>query len=129
MPWLIDELVPSLAAVVDDVVVGAEDAVREPVVAHELPDILDGIEFGAFGRERDNGDVAGDFELAGGVPSSLIHQHDRMGARRDDERYFGKVQRHGFGVAKWQNEPGALAMFRANRAEDVGRFRPLVLGR
>jgi hypothetical protein len=27
--------------VVDDVVIGFEDAVREPVIAHELPDILD----------------------------------------------------------------------------------------
>jgi len=45
VPRLIDELVPSLAAVVDDVVVGGEDAVGEPIVAHELPDILDRVEF------------------------------------------------------------------------------------
>jgi len=31
-PGLIDELVPSLAAVVDEIVVGTKDAVREPVV-------------------------------------------------------------------------------------------------
>lgn len=41
LPRLIGELVPGLPAVVDDVVVGDEDAVGEPVVAHELPDILD----------------------------------------------------------------------------------------
>ena len=28
VPWLIDELIPRLAAVVDDVVVGGEDSVR-----------------------------------------------------------------------------------------------------
>jgi hypothetical protein len=28
---------------VEDVVVGFEDAVREPIVAHELPDVLDRI--------------------------------------------------------------------------------------
>jgi hypothetical protein len=33
-----------MAAVSDDVVVVGEDAVREPVVAHELPDVLDRIE-------------------------------------------------------------------------------------
>jgi len=33
---LVDELVPSLAAVVDKIVVGFEDAVREPVVTHKL---------------------------------------------------------------------------------------------
>ena len=37
----IDELVPSVAAVIDDVVVGFEHPVGEPVVAHQLPDVLD----------------------------------------------------------------------------------------
>jgi hypothetical protein len=39
--------------VVDDVVIGCEDAVRQPVVAHELPDILDRVELrraGGTGR-------------------------------------------------------------------------------
>ena len=40
-PRLSDKLLPGLAAMIDDVVVGLEDAVRQPVVAHELPDILD----------------------------------------------------------------------------------------
>ena len=48
-PGLIDQLVPSVAAMVDEIVVGFEDSVREPVVAHELPDIFDRIELGAFG--------------------------------------------------------------------------------
>lgn len=33
-PWLGDELVPSLAAMVQDVVLGLEDPVSEPVVAY-----------------------------------------------------------------------------------------------
>ena len=40
LPWLVDEVVPGLAAQRDDVFVGFEDPVRQPVVAHELPDIL-----------------------------------------------------------------------------------------
>lgn len=56
-PGLVDELVPSLAAVIDEIIVGFEDAVGEPVVAHELPDILDRVELGAFWRQGDNGDV------------------------------------------------------------------------
>jgi hypothetical protein len=56
-PGLLDELVPSVAAVIDEIVVGFEDTVREPVVAHELPDVLDRIEFGAFRRQGDDGDV------------------------------------------------------------------------
>ena len=39
-PRLIDKAVSGEAALVEDVGVGFEDAVRQPVVAHELPDIL-----------------------------------------------------------------------------------------
>jgi hypothetical protein len=37
-PGLIDEFVPCLAAVIDDIVVGFEDAIGYPIVAHDLPD-------------------------------------------------------------------------------------------
>lgn len=47
--WLFDELVPDLAAVVDDVVVGGEDLVLRPFGAHELPAVLDRVELGALG--------------------------------------------------------------------------------
>ena len=47
-PGLIDEIVPSLAAVVDEIVVGFKDAVGEPVVTQELPDVFDRIELGTF---------------------------------------------------------------------------------
>ncbi len=129
MAGLLDELVPCLAAVVDDVVIGFEDAVRQPVFAHELPDVFDGIEFGTFGGKRDDADVAGHVEFASGMPPGLIHQHDRMSARVDGERDLGKMQGHRLGVAEGQNETGTLAVLRADRAKDVGRLRPLVLGR
>jgi len=56
-PGLVDELVPCLAAVIDEIVIGFEDAIGEPVVAHKLPDVLDRVELGAFRRQGDNGDV------------------------------------------------------------------------
>jgi len=43
---LIDKLVPCVAAEVDDVVEGFEDPVREPIVAHELPDVSCGLSSG-----------------------------------------------------------------------------------
>ena len=64
-PGLVDELVPSLAAVIDEIVVGFEDAVREPVVAHKLPDVLDRVELGAFRRQGDNGDIGRHDEVSG----------------------------------------------------------------
>ena len=39
-PGLIDEPVPGVAAVIDDIAARSEDAVRQPIVAEVLPDIL-----------------------------------------------------------------------------------------
>jgi hypothetical protein len=46
----VDELVPGGAAVVNPV--ACEDAVGDPVVAQELPDVFDRIEFGTLRRQR-----------------------------------------------------------------------------
>ena len=56
-PGLIGEFVPGFAAMVDDVVVGFEDAVGEPVVAHELPDVFGRVQLRTFGRQRHERDV------------------------------------------------------------------------
>ena len=72
VPWLIDEFVPFLAAVVDDVFAGYEDAVGESVVAH-----FDG--------------SATMLMLPGTTSSRLIHQHDGMSARGKHERDFGQM--------------------------------------
>src|SRR5437763_15535869 len=39
-PWLGDEGIPGVAAVIESVVEGFENAVRERVLAHELPDVF-----------------------------------------------------------------------------------------
>ncbi len=128
-PRLVDELAPCVAAMVDDVVVGFEHAVGEPVVAQELPDVFGRIEFGTLRRQRQNGDVLGNVELVGHVPASLVdHQHG-MGARRDMPGDFRQMQVHRVGVAFGQDERGALAVLGRDRAEDVGRGGALVLGR
>ena len=56
-PGLIDEFIPGSAAMIEEIVVGFEDAVGEPVIAEKLPDIFDWIELGAFWRQGDDGDV------------------------------------------------------------------------
>src|SRR4051812_14630927 len=48
-PRLGGEVVPGAAAMVDQVVVGGEHPVGEPVVAHELPYVLLRVELGALG--------------------------------------------------------------------------------
>ena len=128
-PWVVGELVPRFATVVDEIVVRFEDAIREPVVAHELPDVLDGVEFWAFGRQSDDGDVGGDDQPLGHVPSGLIDEQDCVGSRRNRRGNLRKVQVHRLGVAKWQDQGHALALFRADRTEDVGGGSTLISGR
>ena len=52
LPGLFEEGVPRFAAEHEDVVVALEDAIGEPVLAHELPDVLGRIEFWGPRRER-----------------------------------------------------------------------------
>ena len=82
-PGLVDELVPCLAAMIDEIVVEFEDTVGEPVVAHELPDVLDRVELGAFRRQGDNGDVGRRDEANRKVLAGLIDQEDGMGTGRE----------------------------------------------
>ena len=50
-PWLVNESVPGVAAVVDDVVEGFEGPIGEPILAHELPDVFLAVEFWCTGRQ------------------------------------------------------------------------------
>ena len=63
-PRHLNQLVPSLAAFIDDIGIGRKDPIGEPVLAHELPDVFDGIQFGTARRQREKADVFGDIELA-----------------------------------------------------------------
>jgi len=125
-PWLIDEVVPGEAAVVDDVVVGFEDSVRQPVVTHELPDILDRVEFGASRRQRQEGDVGRHDQLGRTVPSGLIKDDDSMGAGCHVEGDLFEMHTHRLAVAAGHDDPGSLALGRADCAEDPRRGSPLI---
>jgi hypothetical protein len=93
-PRLVDELVPSLTAMVDEIVVGFEDAVGEPVVAHELPDVFYRVEFGGFRRQGDNGDVGRHDEARRHVPARLIDQEHSVDAGRDGLGDLDEMQVH-----------------------------------
>src|SRR5665811_1230115 len=127
-PWLIDELVPCFAAMVDEIVIGFEDTVGEPVVAHVLPDVLNRVELWGFWRQGDNGDVGRHDEARRHVPASLIDQEDGVGTGRDDRGDLGEVQVHRLGVAGRQDQGRTLAFLWADGAEDVGRGGPLITG-
>jgi len=114
---------------VEDIFIGFEDAVGEPVVAHELPDVLDRVEFGAFWRQRDESDVFGHDEMARETPACLIEEEHGMGAGPYLCGDFGEVQIHRLGVAAGQDERRGLALLRANGAENIGRGGALIGGR
>jgi hypothetical protein len=118
-----------MAAMVDDVVVGCEHAVRQPVVAHELPDVLGGVQLRTFWRQRQKGDVGGDVELVGGVPARLIEKQDGVRSGGDILGDFLQMEVHGERVALGHDQPGALALLGADRAENVRRGGALIVGR
>jgi hypothetical protein len=126
-PGLIDEFVPRVAAVIDDIVVGFEHPVGEPVLAHELPDVFGWVEFGAFGRQRNERDVGWHDEAGGHVPSRLVHEEHGERAWRHFGGDFCQVQAHRLDIADRQDKPCAFAFFGADGAEDVGRSSALVV--
>ncbi len=114
------------AAVIDDVIVVFEDPVRQPVVAHILPNVLDRIELRRFGRKRNECDVFGYIQLRGDVPAGLIHEQHGMGSWLHGECDLVEMQFHRLGVARRQDETGRLAERRADSAEDIGRGGSLI---
>ena len=117
-----------MAARGDDLVVGFEDTVGEPVLADELPDVFARVEFRRAGRQRQDGDVVRHGQLVGGVPSRLIEYEDGVNAQPHLGCDLVQVPLHGQGVAARQDEGGTDAALWADGAEDVGGLGPLVMG-
>ena len=113
----------------DDVVVVEEDPIREPVVAHELPDVLDRVELRAFGGQLQEREVFWDVELRRGVPSGLVEHEDGMASRLYVFGDLIEMELHRLGVALGQDEADRLAVLRTDRAENVGGGGALVARR
>jgi hypothetical protein len=62
------------------------------------------------------------------MPSGLIDEKGCVGSWCDRLGDFGEVQVHGFGIAEGQDQSRALALFRADSTEDVGRCGSLIPG-
>src|SRR6266496_4430411 len=127
LPRLIGESVPGVAAVVDDVVEGFEDAVRKPVLAHELPDIFLAVELGCARWQWQERDVARNPEIFRAVPAGLIEDENGMRAGGDLRGDLLEMKLHSFAVAGRQHERGARSALGANRAEQVGRLGALIV--
>ena len=119
-PGLRDELVPGIAAVIDDVALRAEDAIGQPVVSDELPDVLDRVQLGAFGRQRQQADVGRHQQSIRQVPAGLVDEQDRMGAWRNGGRHLRQV-----GVVQPRRLAGRLAVDEAIGAVRVELHHPV----
>src|ERR1700676_2577296 len=60
------------------------------------------------------------------MPSGLIDEEDGRGSCCDRLCEFREVQVHRFGIAGGQDQSHALALFRADGAEDIGRCGSLI---
>lgn len=128
-PRLVAEFVPGVTAELDDLFVRIEDAVGEPVVAHELPNVLGGVQFGSLGRQGQDGDVVGQKELLGGVPAGLVEDENGMCAGIDRGADLCEVDVHRFGIAPRHDQADGLAFGRADRPEQIGPFGALIVWR
>src|SRR4051795_10933115 len=114
------EPVPRLAAGRDDGVVALPDAMAELVLPQVLPDVLDRVQLGRVGRERQEGEVLGDGKVAGAVPTGAVEHDHRVRAGRDVVADLRQVQAGGLGVGVGQDQRGTDGPLGADRAEQVG---------
>jgi hypothetical protein len=115
--------------VIENILIGGEDPVREPVVTHELPDVLDRVQLRGARRQRHEGDVVRHLEVLGAVLAGLVEEEDGMGALLDSPGDLGQMQGHGFRVAAGQDQARGLAFAWTDGAEDPGRTGALVTRR
>src|ERR1035438_3307940 len=60
------------------------------------------------------------------MPSGLIDEEDGVGSWCDRLGDFREVQVHRLGIAEGQDQSRALALFRADGTEDIGRCGSLI---
>ena len=126
---MVCHVVPGPAAGIQDVVVGAEHGVGQPVLAKELPDVLDRVQFGAIRRQGKKGDVFRDLESpALFVPSGAVEDDDGVMAWLDLTADLLQVQPHHGAVDSGQDQSGTDVTLWADGAEDIGPFIAQVLG-
>ena len=129
LPRSINEVVPGGTAQCDDLIVGFEDTVRQPVVADELPYIFHGVELWCSRRQGQKSDVVRDGQVRRHMPSGLVDDHYTMGPGIDHRADLGQVRLHGVGITPRHDQPRALTLGRADRAKYVGPFGALVVRR
>ena len=122
-----DELLPGVAASIEDGVVISEDAVCEVVLAKELPDIFCRVEFWRVGRQGQKRDVAGNIEACGlFVIAGAVHDDDGVSAGGDRAADFHQMYVHRFRIGARQNQACGAGALGADCAEQIRPFVTLI---
>ena len=90
--------------------------------------VFDGVQLGASGRQRHEGDIGGHDQFCRAVPSGLIEDQDSVCPRCDVEGDLLEVQAHRLAVAAGHDYARPLALGRADCAKDPCRRPALIFG-
>jgi hypothetical protein len=124
--WDFCEIVPSVAAGVEDGFVSFPHLVSECVGTQIFPDVFDRVQFGRVGGKFQQHDVFGHNEGRRAMPSCAVdHQHGD-GARRDTFADFSEVFVHGVGIDAWHDQSRAHAARRTDGAKQIGPVEPAI---
>lgn len=115
-----------MAKGVDDRFLILEHTKAQEALSEIEPEPFDRIEFGAVGRQRDQGDVVWDLEGIGAMPAGLVDDHDGMLVFGQGLGELGEEDRHRRRVSPGQDEPERVTGLGRDGAKDVGLFESLV---
>ena len=73
-----EQVIPGIAAGIDDLGGIGEDAVGEAVVPEVEPEALDRVQLGRIGRQEHQAEIGRHHQVAADVPAGLVHQDDGM---------------------------------------------------
>ena len=97
-------------------------------MAEELPHVLDRVQLGTVGRQRQQAEVGRDREVPRHVPTGLVEDHHRVRVSGDPGADLGQVQAHRRGVDGGQDEGHGLIALGTDGREQVGGLEAVVAG-
>ena len=114
------QVIPSLAAGVEDVFVGLEGSVGEVLEVELTPKLFVRVEFWAVGRQEEDGEVIWKAKLLTHVPPGTIHDDDGVFVFLDFGADFFEMQVESLGVCIRQDESSGFVLCRADSSKNVG---------
>ncbi len=116
------EIVPGIAAGIDDILVGFVKPVGELVLAEVLPDVFGGVELWGVGRQGYDGDIIWNNKFFAAMPASSVKDEHGMSAGRDGFGDFLQVQVHRLRIGIRHHDSRARLPLRAHGAEEISPF-------